>query len=330
DLLVPHAAFAAAEKIGGIGARFRYALTDAKVVFAADCNFLGGLEFDSVRLQREWARGRRMTSPEDTISRLYVVEPQLTNTGVMADHRMRVAGSKVGDALLVLARALGMNGLPKLPEGDVDDATRAMLEALARDLLSAGEGHSAILVGYRQPAWVHEVALAINNALGNTGRSVIWRRDATAPAMECLSALAEALRDGKIKGVVAVGTNPVYDGAGDLGLADLLASENVQLLHAGPYRDETGVRAVAHLPLSHDLEAWGDVVASDGTQTIRQPLIDPLHGTPSRTELLARLASGQEIDGYSLLKGQWMQYAGAEFSEQNWRKWLHEIGRAHV
>src|SRR5690606_26546973 len=54
------------------------------------------------------------------------------------------------------------------------------------------------------------------------------------------------------------------------------------------------------------------------------PLIDPLHGTPSRTELLARLASGQEIDGYSLLKGQWMQYAGAEFSEQNWRKWLHE------
>src|SRR5690606_20679018 len=114
------------------------------------------------------------------------------------------------------------------------------------------------------------------------------------------------------------------DGAGDLELDALIGADKLVLLHAGLYRDETGVRAKVHLPLSHDLEAWGDVTASDGTTSIRQPLIDPLHGTPSRTELFARLVSGQQIDGYSLLKGQWMQTMGPRFSEKSWRKWLHE------
>ena len=137
--------------------------------------------------------------------------------------------------------------------------------------------------------------------------------------------------------VAATQTDIYFDTpCGDLGLAELLAASGVTVWHAGLYRDETGALAAMHLPLSHDLEAWGDVQASDGTVTIRQPLIDPLHGSLSRTELLAWLASGQAIDGYSLLKGQWMQVAGEihlgtrsilEYLLSPVQKAFHEAGR---
>src|SRR5690606_33070614 len=232
DRLAPAQASQAAEKIGGAGARLRYSLRDAKVTFAADCNLLGGLEMDSVRLQREWAKGRRIVGPEDAMSRMYVVEPQLSNTGVMADHRTRLASSQVGNALLFLARALGGGNLGALPQGDVEENTRTMLLALAKDLQVAGPGASAILVGQRQPAWVHAVALAINEALGNTGTSVLWSQDTAAPQMESLDALAEGLRGGALTTLIAVSTNPVYDGAGDLALDSLIGAEKLVLLHA--------------------------------------------------------------------------------------------------
>jgi len=328
DAFAPLNSVTAAEKIGGPGARYRYSMLGAKVVFSADCNFFG-FEPDATRLSREWSRARRIVKPEDEMSRVYYAEPTFTTAGAMADHRVRLRSADMGEALLVLAHELagtarGPVDLASLPQGTVDETAKQMLAVLAKDLIAAGPGQSVILVGERQPAWVHELGLAINAALGNVDRTVRWVVDPTAPAMEPLSALAEGLRAGAITSVFAIGTNPAYDGGGDLGLAELLAASGVTLWHAGLYRDETGAAAALHLPLSHDLEAWGDVQGPDGTVTVRQPLIEPLHGSVSRTELFAWLASGQWIDGYSLIKGQWMQFAGAAFTDAAWRKWLHD------
>ncbi len=44
-----------------------------------------------------------------------------------------------------------------------------------------------------------------------------------------------------------------------------------------------------HVPEAHELEAWGDVRASDGTATIQQPLIAPLYGGRSAIEVVAAL-----------------------------------------
>ena len=69
-------------------------LDQAKRVVAFDCDFLGEEE-DSHRLVRDFARGRRIESPdqaqgEDLINRLYVVESLMTLTGANADHRLRI------------------------------------------------------------------------------------------------------------------------------------------------------------------------------------------------------------------------------------------------
>ncbi len=351
DDLVPWNAFAAAEAIGGAGARAFHNLAKTAIVFAADADFLH-TETDNVRMAREWAKTRRVVGPTDFMSRLYVIEPHLTNTGVMADHRRRVKGSKVGEVMIALARKLaasaefklpGDASLDALPQVTLDAELEKFVDTLAKDLASPEfRGRSAILVGARQPAWVHALGLLIDAALGNqavtmdtsaianpdpqqpapgTG-SLRWRLDTAAAATEGMAALADAVKDGSVKVLLCLDTNPAYEATGELGLAKLL--EKVNVVHMGLYRDETARLASLHIPISHFLEGWGDVEAIDGTTSLQQPLIDPLHDTYSATELLGFIATGKMIDGYSLLKTFWETEAAGQFSDRIWRQWVHD------
>jgi MoCo/4Fe-4S cofactor protein with predicted Tat translocation signal len=340
DPAAPDNAIRGAELVGGKGARARVHLDRASVVVAADADVLG-TEPESVRLSREWAKGRRVVGPTDAMSRLYVFEPHLTNTGVMADHRRRVKGSQIGGVLIALARALQAGGaadvsLPPgasfdgLPEPGLDDETARFVEVLARDLSSKENiGKSAIVVGERQPPWVHALGYLLNAALRNTqqgqpemGGGLRWRLDSQAVATESLTELAEALRGGAVKTVVCLGTSPAYDAPGELGMAELLGKAEV--FHIGLWRDETARLAKWHLPMSHYLEGWADAEASDGTITIQQPLISPLHGTYGMTELLGLFATGRLSDGYTLIKEQWGRQLGPRFTDRVWRQWLHD------
>src|SRR5690606_10943840 len=110
---------------------------------------------------------------------------------------------------------------------------------------------------------------------------------------ESLSALAEGLERGTISTVLCLGTNPAYHAPGALGLADKLGKAKL-LIHAGTHHDETAQLAHWHLPMSHYLEAWGDLEAIDGTISIQQPLIAPLHDTRSALEILSMLLPHQD------------------------------------
>ncbi|MEM6289656.1 MAG: TAT-variant-translocated molybdopterin oxidoreductase [Myxococcota bacterium] len=347
-------AIEAGEMLGGAGARYRYVLDDVRVFAAFDADFLGSAFPDSTRLAREWSMTRQVMGPTDEMSRMYVFEPHLTNTGTMADHRRRVRGSDIGDVLIGLANELfsgkypdvsiSGSGKPDLPAVTLDPSVQKMVEVLAKDLAGAQSGdrckeaqeaveagaersryrplcRSAVIVGERQPAWVHGVALLINSALRNTGTTVRWRLDALAPKVESLTALAEGLGSG-IDTVLCVGTNPVYDAPADLGLAEKLAA--AKTFHMGLYRNETGMVAKWHLPVSHLLESWGDLESSDGTISICQPLIDPLHDTYSVSELLHFLGSGELKRGSAIVKNSWQKKLGPNFSEKLWRRWLHD------
>ena len=90
-----------------------YRLDQAKRIVALDCDFLGAEE-DLQRLIRDFARGRKIESPdkaqgEDLINRLYVVESLMTLTGINADHRLRVPPS----AVLPVAAALAAEVIPQ-------------------------------------------------------------------------------------------------------------------------------------------------------------------------------------------------------------------------
>ncbi|RMG98032.1 MAG: 4Fe-4S dicluster domain-containing protein [Deltaproteobacteria bacterium] len=329
----PAAAIAAAEAIGGKGARVRRHLDGAAVVAAFDADFLG-TEPDTVRLAKEWSRSRRVQGPADDPSRLYVVEPHFTSTGMVADHRRAVRGALVGPMLVALARELAQKHagavqfpsgvdalLGRLPVAELDEGSRRFIEVLAKDL-AANKERSAVLVGIRQPAWVHGLAYLVDHALRNVGKSLRWHQVDADLEYGDLEDLAKALSDGAVDTVVCLGTNPAYDAPGSLGLAALL--EKATVVHAGLYVDDTALLADWHVPVSHDLEAWGDLESSEGAITICQPLIAPLFETKSVLELAGLLATGNLVDGYSLVKGHWMSKLGGAFSDRAWRKWLHD------
>ena len=366
DPAAPTNAIAAAEALGGDGARVHHVVDGVKVMFAADSDFLNH-EQDSTRLSREWSWGRRIVGPTDRMSRLYCVEPHLSGTGTMADHRARVKASEVGDVLLALVHELlrqngpiaqGNDGKeekdqrptlaiptdfdPKsLPKGTVPEGVAAMVKAAAGDLLEAipkpeerveeppKDGRrpryrplrgSAVLVGARQPTWVHALGYLINAMLGNA-KGASWTKDVDATKTEPLSALAAGLGS-KIKTVLCFDCNPVYDAPADLGLKEKL--EAAVVLHAGTYYDETAAIADWHLPLAHYLESWGDQKSSDGTVTICQPLIEPLHDVYAPVEMMGYFATKKlEFDDI-IVKTHWRRESGRNFSDRAWRKWLHD------
>ena len=138
--------------------------------------------------------------------------------------------------------------------------------------------------------------------------------------------------------LVCLGTNPVYDAPSDLHFEKLLHSGEKKVkttIHLGLHLDETGQHSDWHFPMAHELESWGDARAHNGTVSLQQPLVAPLHGGMTALEMLAFLSqqSGYEAlaaardttFGCDLLRDHWKTASGnqADFDSW-WRKALHE------
>ena len=89
------------------------------MILSLDADFLGeGTE--QIRLSREFAARRE---PSRQMNRLYVVEPALTITGAMADHRLRMQGGDVASFLAAVVSVLASRGIAALGAAGVADAT---------------------------------------------------------------------------------------------------------------------------------------------------------------------------------------------------------------
>ncbi|MEE9385574.1 MAG: 4Fe-4S dicluster domain-containing protein [Nannocystaceae bacterium] len=351
DPTYPANAVAGAELVAGKGARVFHNLRRAKVILALDSDFLG-TDQDHVRLAREYARNRRVKTPSDVMSRLYAVEPHLTVTGGQADNRLALRARDVGAFLAVVATQLvdkhkakvapGARSLAEAVEGASLNARATQWAKKVGDDLAANKGKAIIVVGERQPAAVHALAHFVNGLIGDTGAGVPghvrFRYDVDAPQVESTALLGPGLNDGSIETVVCLGCNPAYDASGALGLGESLKQAKL-LVHAGMHRDETGQLAHAHFPVTHYLEAWGDLESSDGSTTICQPLIAPLHegkveagrvATPSLLEVLYRINHpGKPGSGHDIVKAYWGSEVtqgskGGEVATRRWRRWLHD------
>lgn len=328
---------AALASAGLEGRDIQYDMETAKILVALDADFMG-TEGDNVRNARGFANGRRVVSENDTMNRLYAVEPAFTVTGATADNRLQIPASQVGVFLVKLAASLGTKGvqmpasLGNLPSAPANERLDRWADALADDLV-ANRSASALVVGNRQPAWVHGLGLALNQALGNVGTTVRVRRNAEPLAAAPASEFVQALGANAIQTLVIIGANPVYTAPADTNMRDALGRVE-QTFHLGYHADETGRVATWHLPMSHALESWGDGISLDGTIAIQQPLIAPLFDSWSPLDLLSRVVSdraftradeadGDVRTGYSLLRRYWRSKQRVGF-ETAWQTWLHE------
>ena len=281
-----------AKSTSGDDAEPSYDLSKADIIVSLDADFL----FEGpANLVLTKAFSKRRRDPSTDFNRLYVVESAPSITGAKADVRWQRKPSEVIAFTQQLAAAILQGGAGVAPE----------IRQLASDL-QQHRGRSVILAGDYQPEIVHALAFQLNQALGNLGETVTYQEAAPTPIPTIqLPDIVAALEAGAVSTLLIAGANPIYDLPPSLGFADAL-SRAAHTIHLGLHNDETGSYCGWHVPESHYLEAWGDILAFDGTPSLLQPMIEPLY--PDATSLLEVISLFVDLPpkkGYDIVRDFW-------------------------
>ena len=299
-----------------------YRFDQADVIVSLDADFLSQGP-GSVRHARDFISRRRAEAADTAMNRLYVAEGMPSNTGSMADHRLRVPAGQVEEIALGIAGDLGISTGRAARLGD-DPARREWVAAVARDL-QQHRGRSIVIPGDEQPPAVHALAHAINHALGNIGNGVIITEPVEArpeSQRESLAELVQAMDAGEVEVLLILEGNPVFDAPADLNFEAALSRVNFRA-HLSLYDDETSRLCHWHIPSLHPLEYWSDARAFDGSVSIVQPLIAPLYAGKSPHDLLSAVLASPEAPSHDLVREYWRQRMQGDF-EAVWNQALHD------
>ncbi len=342
-------------------------LDKARTILSFDHDFLANdagqlpnaRNFASTRIPTKAAEGSY------AMSRLYVVESGFSLTGGQADHRLRLAPSRVVAFAVALAQfilpKLGKAGaqglvdaLNSIKVADTESIDRAFLEECAKDLMAgsnaADRAQSVVLAGRNMPPEVHAIAVALNDAFGSLGSVVRYlpmSAEDASDSMAGIRALSAKMAAGKIKTLVCVEANPVFNAPADLKFSDLYKKVPTTICMSVE-ASETAAASTWSLNGCHYLESWGDTTAHDGTIAPIQPMIAPLFGPQitkeekaaseadrscpalSELELLSLIAGNEHPDGYEILRESWRDAwkkitpgETEDSANTRWRRSLH-------
>jgi molybdopterin-containing oxidoreductase family iron-sulfur binding subunit len=257
----------------------------------------------NVRYIKDYAKRKNLRGENKQINRLYSVETTMTLTGAKADHRIGVKPSQMPEIARAIAAALGVAGA-----ASTYTENAAWIAAMAKDLMEHG-GRSIVVAGDNQPPVVHALAHAMNGALGNVGRTVVYADPFTPSEKTQVEQLRELVTDidaGRVKMLVILGGNPVYDTPADLKLNAERMNKVPLRVHLGTHMDETGELCHWHASEKHFLEGWSDTRAYDGTVAITQPLVEPLYDSHSAHEVV-QLFFRENFDqkDYDIVRAYW-------------------------
>ena len=288
----------------------------ARVIVALDADPLGHGP-DQVRNGHGFASRRSIV--KGGFSRLYCVESALTLTGAKADERIALRPEAIERFTVALAQAFGA----PLSAPELGDRDKALVAKISADL-RANKGETLVLAGATLSKETHALAHWINAQL-NAPVQLIDPGDRTPSGKQpgSLKQLVDDLGQGHVRQLVTIDVNPIYDAPADLDLGTQ-AKKAPFRLHMGGYVDETAAIATWHVPLSHPLESWSDLRASDGSASIIQPLIKPLYQTFTDHELLALLGGDADASPYELVRQTWRSSAGTGDFETWWQQTLHD------
>ena len=298
-----------------------YKLDQADVVLSLDADFLCSGP-GSLRYAHDFAAKRRIADRQSTMNRLYVVESTPSLTGAMADHRWPLRASEVEAFACVVAEGLGIEAPSEAPPKPLS-ADR--ISALVRDLQNH-RGASLVVAGDQQPPAVHALAHAMNEALGNVGKTVYYTAPLEANPVNQLASLRELVSEidaGKVDVLLILGGNPVFTAPADLQFREKLLKVGLRI-HLGAYEDETAELCHWHIPEAHYLESWGDVRAFDGTASIIQPLIAPLYEGKTAHDLLSVLQGQAGRQAYTVVQDYWKRQTPGQNFEATWESWLND------
>lgn len=316
-----------------------YDFKKAKRIVSVGSDFLGATVPGSLRYTKDFSFHR---DPEETpaMNRLYVFESDFTLTGSMADHRYKTRASEYGAVLIQLAAQVieTVKDIPadtheirdlilsRAKEVNVSSLDRKSLGVIAADLI-AHRGESLVVAGAELPSSLQGVVVFLNMVLGNLGKTFALHDLSTdLPFMrhnseESLMRLVEDIRQQQVKDLYILGGDPVYLSPDALGLAESLKQLN-SVVYLSDRENETSALSTWVIPKKHYLESWGDLRSQEGSVSIVQPLIMPLYPVSMNEVELLSLILGERQSDYDIIRETYSPKS--DWSENSWRKWLHD------
>jgi MoCo/4Fe-4S cofactor protein with predicted Tat translocation signal len=301
----------------------QYRLQGADVIVSLDADFLSGITHPGFhRLAADYASRRKLTDPSISMNRLYAVESAPSTTGFKAEHRLALKPSDIAPFAAALAAAVGAGGgSAQTPSGPAGK----FLTAIAADL-KANAGKCVVIPGEQQTPAVHLAAMAINQALGNVGKTVVYTETVNPmPSIQGqdLVSLVNDMKAGKVDWLVILNANPVYTAPVDLQFEEALNKVKMSA-HLGSHLNETGLVTEWHINGAHYLESWSDARAYDGTASVIQPMIDPLYGGKTAHDVIQSMLDQPDLTPYDVVRKTWQGSLGSGDQEHAWRKILHD------
>lgn len=297
-----------------------YRLENAQIIVSLGSDFLG-VDDNNIYNTRKFAQNRDIVDENSTMNRLYVAESSITSTGSSADHRLNIPQHEMESILAELSYELKKLGL-SVDASKVKSSNNLWIKAVAEDLMS-NRGDSIILGGSQLSPEFHQLIALLNNQL-NAPVDYYPLSLSQVSSLADFKSLCDDIKNNKIKNLIILGANPVYDSPADFNFGDLL--KNVpNSVHLTNILDETSKLCSWNIAMTHYFECWGDAMSYDGFVSIVQPQIMPLFDSKSAIQVLTPLVYSKELSSYDTVKNVWKSdiVKSGNF-EREWEKVLHD------
>lgn len=284
---------------------YHFDKAEAIVSFGAD--FLGDWQGG---FEKGYAASRK---PESGHMSYHVqFEANMSLTGANADNRVVTKPSDQVYALINLYNTITGQSLPSKStpvDGDVKKVATALQKA----------GSKAVVVAGMNDKNAQLIAMAINNALSSEVM------DAANPTYNRqgndveVAQLVTDMKSGKVAGLITYNVDPVYSLANAADFSTGIKKLKLSVAISEQNNDTANATAYT-LPATHFLEAWGDVMVTEGHYGLVQPTIQKLFNTQQLQDVLLRW-SGNTTKYYDYLKTFW---SAEVLGGQSWNKALHD------
>ncbi|MPQ45721.1 4Fe-4S dicluster domain-containing protein [Marinifilum sp. N1E240] len=275
--------------------RFDY----ADMIVSFDADFLGNWLMPVEHI-RQYAKKRKLSDGNTSMSRHIQFESRMSLTGSNADQRIPVKPSEQDGLIAQLYNEiLKLKGSTayRITEGSAD------LKAIAKDLW-AKKGKSLVVAG-ENDLGIQILVNAINFELENYGSTLrVDKKLNTLQAVDSdMENLLSDLKSGKVKGLITADVNPVFDYFKGKEFGEAIQKIAFSLsMDEAP--NETSILMKISAPDNHFLESWNDFEPKTSRYSLMQPGIRPLFDTRQfQASLLSWI--GESPDYLQYLKNYW-------------------------
>ena len=286
----------------------------ANVILALDSDFLGR-EGNTVENTRLYTSRREVMTDNVDFNRLYVVEGNMSLTGMNADYRLRLRPDAQNDFVMSLLNEIvvkkGITGNYSLDSAAINKLSKYNLSSLASkysldekklgylvsDLLK-NQGSSMVYAGDTLTEDTHIAVNLLNEVLGNTKLYDFENGDNEIHKLSSNKDIENLIADmsaGKVDVLINFGADPSFHLNG---FSETLESvpTSISLVESA---NDTSAECDFVLASNHYLESWGDSFDRAGVYSLQQPVIAPLFNTRQKEAvLLSWLSDSYSEDSY--------------------------------